>query len=110
MQRRPFVAGLALALVCLLALWAGRAEAGFVVIRNAKNATAKLDKNAVKGVFSGKTKTWGSGVSDDTDDAGPRLHALDRTGVVVRRQWMHDVALEHVLLDLRQKRLRRDAE
>ena len=61
MQRRPFVAGLALALVCLLALWTGRAEAGFLVVKNAKNPTAKLSKDAVKGVFSGKTKTWQGG-------------------------------------------------
>ena len=61
MQRRPFVARLALALVCLLALWAGRAEAGFLVVKNAKNPTGKLSKDAVKGVFSGKTKTWSGG-------------------------------------------------
>ena len=61
MQRRPFVARLALALVSLLALWASRAEAGFLVVKNAKNPTAKLSKDAVKGVFSGKTKTWSGG-------------------------------------------------
>jgi ABC-type phosphate transport system substrate-binding protein len=46
---------------CLVALWAGRADAGFIVVKNAKNATAKLNKDAVKGVFNGKTKTWGNG-------------------------------------------------
>src|SRR5215813_1022878 len=61
MQRRPFVARLALALACLLALRAGHAEAGFLVVKNAKNPTAKLNKDGVKGVFSGKTKTWGGG-------------------------------------------------
>src|ERR1051325_7000542 len=61
MQRRPFVARLALALVCLLALWAGRAEAGFLAVKNTKNPTGKLSKDAVKGVFSGKTKTWSGG-------------------------------------------------
>ena len=59
MQRRPILGWLVCA--CLLVLGAGRAEAGFVVVRNAKNATAKLSKDGVKGVFSGKTKNWGGG-------------------------------------------------
>jgi hypothetical protein len=46
---------------CVLTLWAGRADAGFIVVRNAKNATAKLPRDAVKGVFSGKTKSWPGG-------------------------------------------------
>jgi len=60
MKRRP-LAALAAVLLCLLAVSAGRAEAGFLVVKNAKNATAKLNKDAVKGVFSGKTKTWADG-------------------------------------------------
>src|SRR3954467_13831072 len=61
MKRRSIVAWQALACACLLALAAGRAEAGFIVIKNAKNPTAKLSKDAVKGVFSGKTKNWSGG-------------------------------------------------
>ncbi|HEX3760866.1 MAG TPA: hypothetical protein VHW23_19340 [Kofleriaceae bacterium] len=61
MKRRPFAGWHGLVCACLLALWAGRAEAGFVVVRNAKNPTAKLSKDGVKGVFSGKTKTWQGG-------------------------------------------------
>jgi ABC-type phosphate transport system substrate-binding protein len=59
MQCRPILAALCCA--CLLVLGTGRAEAGFVVVRNAKNATAKLTKDKIKGVFSGKTKTWDGG-------------------------------------------------
>jgi ABC-type phosphate transport system substrate-binding protein len=61
MTRRMFVARLAIACVCMLALWSGRADAGFLVVRNTKNPTAKLSKNALKGVFSGKTKSWSGG-------------------------------------------------
>ena len=61
MKPRSIVAWQALACTCLLALGVGRAEAGFVVVKNAKNPTAKLNKDAVKGVFSGKTKNWGGG-------------------------------------------------
>ena len=61
MKRRPFAGWLALVCAGLIALWAGRAEAGFVVVRNAKNPTAKLSKDGVKGVFSGKTKSWQGG-------------------------------------------------
>jgi ABC-type phosphate transport system substrate-binding protein len=61
MKRRPFAGWHALVCACLIVLWAGRAEAGFVVVRNAKNSTAKLSKDGVKGVFSGKTKTWPGG-------------------------------------------------
>jgi ABC-type phosphate transport system substrate-binding protein len=60
MTHRPFAARVAIALVCLLA-FASRAEAGFVVVKNAKNPTPKLNKDAVKGVFSGKTKNWNGG-------------------------------------------------
>jgi len=59
MQRRPILGWLVCA--CLLVLGAGRAEAGFILVRNAKNTTAKLNKDGVKGVFSGKTKTWPGG-------------------------------------------------
>lgn len=59
MKRRSFAAG-AVLFACVVAL-ASRAEAGFLVIRNAKNPTAKLAKDAVKGVFSGRTKTWSNG-------------------------------------------------
>jgi ABC-type phosphate transport system substrate-binding protein len=61
MTRRSIVTGYALACLCLLALWTGRADAGFVAIKNARNATAKLTKDGVKGVFSGRTKNWTSG-------------------------------------------------
>src|SRR5690242_13660904 len=50
-----------LACIALLGLWTSRADASFIVVRNAKNATAKLSKAALKGVFSGRTKTWASG-------------------------------------------------
>lgn len=60
MMHRALAARLVLG-VCLLALWVGRADAGFVVVKNAKNVTAKLSKDAAKGMFSGKTKTWGNG-------------------------------------------------
>jgi ABC-type phosphate transport system substrate-binding protein len=46
---------------CWLLLCSRTAHAGFIVVRNAKNATAKLSKDGVKGVFSGRTKTWPSG-------------------------------------------------
>jgi ABC-type phosphate transport system substrate-binding protein len=59
MTRRPFAAAVVLC-ACLLAR-ASRAEAGFLVVKNAKNTTAKLPRAAVKGVFSGRTKTWGNG-------------------------------------------------
>ena len=61
MKRRSIAAWQALACACLLALGASRAEAGFIVVKNAKNPTAKLNKDGVKGVFSGKTKNWGGG-------------------------------------------------
>lgn len=61
MKRRSIVAWQALACACLLALGAGRAEAGFIVVKNAKNPTAKLNKDGLKGVFSGKTKNWSGG-------------------------------------------------
>jgi ABC-type phosphate transport system substrate-binding protein len=47
--------------LCLVMLWPGRAAAGFVVVRSAKNATVKLTKGEVKGVFNGHTKTWANG-------------------------------------------------
>lgn len=61
MTPRPCIARLAIGCAMALALWAGRAEAGFVVVRNAKNPTAKLSKDALKGVFTGKTKAWTGG-------------------------------------------------
>ena len=61
MKRRSIAAWQALACACLLALGAGRAEAGFIVVKNAKNPTAKLNKDGVKGVFSGKAKNWSGG-------------------------------------------------
>jgi ABC-type phosphate transport system substrate-binding protein len=45
----------------LLALASSRAHAGWVVVRNAKNPTAKLTKDGIKAVFRGKTKTWSNG-------------------------------------------------
>jgi ABC-type phosphate transport system substrate-binding protein len=45
--------------VALVLVWGVRiARADFVVVKNAKNPTAKLTKEAAKGVFSGRTKTW----------------------------------------------------
>ena len=61
MKRRSIVAWRAVVCACLLALGAGRADAGYLVVKNAKNPTAKLSKDGVKGVFSGKTKNWGGG-------------------------------------------------
>jgi hypothetical protein len=61
MSSRSSAARCLLLSACLLALWAGPAQADFVVVRNAKNTTAKLAKDAVKGVFSGRTKTWPGG-------------------------------------------------
>jgi hypothetical protein len=46
---------------CLLALWAGGVDAGFIVVRSAKNPTAKLTKDGVKAVFNGHTKAWSNG-------------------------------------------------
>jgi ABC-type phosphate transport system substrate-binding protein len=60
MKRLPIAARTVLC-ACLVLVWLGRAEAGFIVVRNAKNPTAKLTKDAVKGVFSGRTKTWPGG-------------------------------------------------
>jgi ABC-type phosphate transport system substrate-binding protein len=59
MMRPTIVAGALCA--WLLAFAPGRAEAGFIVVKNAKNTIAKLTKDAVKGVFSGKTKAWTGG-------------------------------------------------
>ena len=59
MIRRSIRSHLAVCLV--LAMWASRADAGFLVVRNAKNPTAKLSKDGIKGVFSGKTKNWNGG-------------------------------------------------
>lgn len=39
----------------------GSADAQFLVIRNAKNPTTALARDKVKGVFSGKTRSWPSG-------------------------------------------------
>jgi ABC-type phosphate transport system substrate-binding protein len=50
-----------LACIALLGLWTSRADADFILVRNAKNATAKLKKDGLKGVFSGRTKTWANG-------------------------------------------------
>jgi len=61
MTRRSIATRYLLLGVCMLGLSAGRAEADFVVVRNAKNATATLTRDAVKGLFSGKTRTWPGG-------------------------------------------------
>ena len=61
MTRRPITAWRIALCACLLALWASTADAGFLIVRNAKNATAKLPRGSVKGVFSGKTKAWPDG-------------------------------------------------
>lgn len=37
------------------------ADAGWLVVRNAKNPTTTLSKDNVKRVFSGRTKQWGNG-------------------------------------------------
>jgi ABC-type phosphate transport system substrate-binding protein len=50
-----------LACAVFLGFLAHSADAGFVVVRNAKNATANLSKDALKRVFSGRTKTWAGG-------------------------------------------------
>jgi ABC-type phosphate transport system substrate-binding protein len=60
MTRRP-IRSRQLWVWLVLALWAGHADAGFLVVRNAKNPTARLSKDGVKGVFSGKTKNWNGG-------------------------------------------------
>src|SRR3954463_15802771 len=58
MTRRWFAR--ACALVTLLSL--ARAEAGgFVLLKNAKNPTPSLTKDAAKAVFSGHTKEWSNG-------------------------------------------------
>jgi ABC-type phosphate transport system substrate-binding protein len=50
----------ACALVTLLSL--ARAEAGgFVLLKNAKNPTPSLTKDAAKAVFNGHTKEWSNG-------------------------------------------------
>jgi ABC-type phosphate transport system substrate-binding protein len=49
---------------CALVAVAGMAQAeagGFVLIKNAKNPTASLTKDAAKKVFSGRTKEWSNG-------------------------------------------------
>lgn len=49
---------------CVLALlWSpARAEAGgFVLVKNAKNPTASLPRDAAKNVFNGRTKEWSNG-------------------------------------------------
>jgi len=53
-----------LVLLCaalVVALWTARADAGFVFVKNVKNPTPKQSKAAIKGVFSGRTKTWSNG-------------------------------------------------
>jgi ABC-type phosphate transport system substrate-binding protein len=50
-----------LALASTVALVASLAQAdggGFVLVKNAKNPTATLTKDAAKSVFKGHTKTW----------------------------------------------------
>ena len=61
MTRPPIAWHSTLVCACLLLLWTARAQADFVVVKHVKNSTAKLSKDAVKGVFSGRTKTWASG-------------------------------------------------
>jgi len=49
------------AILLALVAFTGLAHAGFVVVKNAKNPTAKLNAEAARGVFSGKTRTWSNG-------------------------------------------------
>jgi ABC-type phosphate transport system substrate-binding protein len=46
---------------CRAVRWCRAPEAGFLVVRNAKNPNAKLIEAEVKGVFSGRTRTWPGG-------------------------------------------------
>jgi ABC-type phosphate transport system substrate-binding protein len=58
MTLRSIVCAWALAAVVCL----GRAEAGgFVLVKNAKNPTPSLGKDAVKNIFNGHTKQWTDG-------------------------------------------------
>jgi hypothetical protein len=45
----------------VVAVLAGRAMAGFVLVKRADNKVAKLSTDAVKAVFSNRTKTWSNG-------------------------------------------------
>jgi ABC-type phosphate transport system substrate-binding protein len=45
-------------LVAIVTLSVTAARADYVVIKHAKNPTPSLSKDAAKGVFSGRTKTW----------------------------------------------------
>jgi ABC-type phosphate transport system substrate-binding protein len=46
---------------CAVTALAGPADAGYLVIRNAKNPTTTLTKDKVKSVFCGRTKQWSNG-------------------------------------------------
>ena len=46
-------------LVALLVSSTARAD--FVLVKQSNNTTARLTKDAAKGVFSGRTKTWSNG-------------------------------------------------
>lgn len=60
MRRSPSWIAVVCAIVTVASL--ARADAGgFVVVKNAKNPTANLSKDAVKNVFNGHTKEWSSG-------------------------------------------------
>ena len=49
------------ACTCAVVTVVARADAGgFVVVKNAKNPTASVSKDAAKDVFNGHTKTWGN--------------------------------------------------
>jgi hypothetical protein len=60
MSSRRTAARCLLLCACLL-LATGPAHADYVLVRNAKNATPKLSKDAAKKLFSGRTRTWASG-------------------------------------------------
>lgn len=51
----------ALALGVLLAPTRAAEAGGFVLVRAARNPAAKLSRDTVKGMFSGRVTTWGSG-------------------------------------------------
>jgi ABC-type phosphate transport system substrate-binding protein len=80
MSRRSSAARLSL--LCAVLLWTGTARADYVVVRNAKNPTAKLSKDAVKKVFSGRTRTWPNGeavVLVIGSEDSPAMHWLAST-------------------------------
>jgi hypothetical protein len=48
--------------VGLLVIRSGTAVGDFVFVKNAKNTTAQVDREDVKNLFTGKTKTWKGGL------------------------------------------------